>query len=47
LAGLGAGEVIADRDALGVADEYEAHPPHEQALRRAVSIAGVPGELAE
>src|SRR5205085_9625371 len=32
LAGLGADEVLADRYALVIADEYQAHAPHELAL---------------
>jgi hypothetical protein len=32
LAGLGADEVIADRDALDVGDQHEAHAPHKRLL---------------
>jgi hypothetical protein len=46
LAGLGADEVIADRGALAVGDQHQAHAPYEQALGWAVAVAGVPGELA-
>ena len=45
LPGFGADEVIADRDALAVTDKHEAHPPHEQAFRRAVPETGMPREL--
>src|SRR3954452_12789409 len=46
LTGLGADEVIADRDALGICQQHQAHAPDELALGRAVAVGGVPGELA-
>jgi hypothetical protein len=43
-AGFGADEVIADRDALDVADHDRAHTPHELALGRAIAVAGMAGK---
>lgn len=46
LAGLGSDKVVADGDAVDVADHDEAHAPDVLALRRAIAEAGVGSELA-
>ena len=46
LTGLGADEVIADGDAVDVADDDQTHAPDVLAFGRAVAEARVPGELA-
>jgi hypothetical protein len=46
LAGLGADEVIADRDTLAIGQQHEAHAPHEPTLGRAIAKARMAGELA-
>ena len=46
LAGFGADEVIADRDALAIGEQHESHAPDELALGGAVAVGRVPSELA-